>query len=376
MKDAGFDELSARADPAPARRRERRAREAAQGRLWTARPGRESAAAGAVAVVSGGLAAPAAETPSGACGESGRPSVALEGRRRRPGDSSSFPCAHRRPRPLELLVPGAERTISPGSADASSRRPRPRSFTWKRDAGTFSMEGRFQNGEGAGHFAFAASPTYLAEQRRGYGDIDEEKAMGLALHDVSRAFIEEMAGLGYKKLSLDELVSCASTGRRPSTRAGSPRSATAVPVDDLLSFRIHGVNPDYMRDRQPGLRAARQGGPRVDAHPRGHARYVRSLKTLGYGPCRSTISSASASTASPGLHPSHPGQRRKDGHRRAPRLHAHPRRGTRVATAYRLPALLFQVGPEGQRASSAVPWPTVLHAKQYKRACPCRMPCY
>src|SRR5262249_53487458 len=51
-------------------------------------------------------------------------------------------------------------------------------FTWKRDAGTFALEGRFQDGDGAGHFAFTPSPEYQADmKRRGYGAIDDEKAL-------------------------------------------------------------------------------------------------------------------------------------------------------------------------------------------------------
>jgi hypothetical protein len=166
--------------------------------------------------------------------------------------------------------------------DASSAEAR---FTWKRDAGVFSLEGRFQNGEGAGHFTFAASPAYRADmKRRGYGDIDDEKAMGLALHDVSRAFIDEMASLGYKKLSLDELQSLRIHGATTEyVRGLAALGYGQIPVDALLSFRIHGATLDYIREIQAlgfkGLPADDLVSFRIHGVT---PDYVRTFKAQGY----------------------------------------------------------------------------------------------
>src|SRR5260370_15050092 len=95
-------------------------------------------------------------------------------------------------------------------------------FAWKRDAGGFAFEGRFQAGAGAGHFTFTPSGAYVADMRsRGYTHIDDEKALSLAIHDVSRAFLGELAALGY------------------------PR----VPMDQLMALRIHGASAEFL----PGL---------------------------------------------------------------------------------------------------------------------------
>jgi hypothetical protein len=158
-------------------------------------------------------------------------------------------------------------------------------FTWKRDPGGFAMEGRFQAGAGAGHFLFALNPEYQADmRRRGYGDIDEEKAMSLALHDVSRAFIDEMAGLGYRKLSLDELQSLRIHGATAEyVRGLASLGYRQIPVEQVLAFRIHGVSPDYVRtfksqgyDRLTGeqLVSMRIHGVSPD--------FVKDLKSLGY----------------------------------------------------------------------------------------------
>ncbi len=158
-------------------------------------------------------------------------------------------------------------------------------FAWKRDAGVFTLEGRFQNGEGAGHFTFAASPAYVADmKRRGYGEIDDEKAMALALHDVSRAFIDEMAGLGYKKLTLDELQSLRIHGTTAEyVRGLASLGYRQVPVDQVLAFRIHGATLDYIREIQAlgftGLPVDELVSFRIHGVT---PDYVKELKTLGY----------------------------------------------------------------------------------------------
>ncbi len=125
-------------------------------------------------------------------------------------------------------------------------------FEWVRDAGRFALQGRFEAGAGAGHFTFAANREYVADmKRRGYGEIDDEKALRLALHDVSRAFVGELAALGYERLPLDELFSLRIHGASPEFIRGlSALGYRKVPVDDLVSLRIHGASLDFIRDMQ------------------------------------------------------------------------------------------------------------------------------
>lgn len=122
-------------------------------------------------------------------------------------------------------------------------------FTWRRDAGSFAMEGRFRDGDGAGHFAFTPSTDYRADmKRRGYGEIDDEKALSLALHDVSRAFIDELAGVGYKQVSLDQLTALRIHSVTPDfVKDLKSLGYSSVPVDQLVSMRIHGVSTDFIR---------------------------------------------------------------------------------------------------------------------------------
>ena len=90
-------------------------------------------------------------------------------------------------------------------------------FEIARDAGTIALEGRFEGGDGAGHFTFTPRPDYVQDLRQqGYGTLDDEKVFSLATHDVSRGFIRELGQLGY----------------------------TRLPLDDLLNLRIHGASPE------------------------------------------------------------------------------------------------------------------------------------
>ena len=152
-------------------------------------------------------------------------------------------------------------------------------FDWTRDAGSFACTGRFEAGVGAGHFIFARNPEYAADmKRRGYGEIDDEKALRLALHDVSRSFIDEprqarlraraarrarsrsgstarawstsrgWPALGYRKLTVDQLTSLRIHGASLEfVREMQALGFTGLPTDGLVSFRIHGVSPGYVR---------------------------------------------------------------------------------------------------------------------------------
>ncbi len=125
-------------------------------------------------------------------------------------------------------------------------------FAWKRDAGAFAFEGRFQAGAGAGHFTFTSSAAYLADMRsRGYGDIDDEKALSLAIHDVSRAFLGELAALGYERVPMDKLMALRIHGASTEFIGGlAGLGYKRLEVDQLVALRIHGASLEFVRDLQ------------------------------------------------------------------------------------------------------------------------------
>ena len=158
-------------------------------------------------------------------------------------------------------------------------------FELMRDAGTLTFEGRFQEGEGAGHFAFAPSAEFLAAMRQaGYGNVDGEKAFSLAVHDVSRAFIRDLGALGYERLTLDQLVSLRIHGASPQfIRDLKALGYSGLTVDQLVSLRIHGATPEWIRELAAlGYRAlAVDGLVSLRIHGAG-PEFIRELKDVGY----------------------------------------------------------------------------------------------
>jgi hypothetical protein len=158
-------------------------------------------------------------------------------------------------------------------------------FRMTREAGTFSFEGRFSGGEGAGHFQFELSEAYAqAMAGLGYPKLSPDEHFKLALFDITTQRIKELAALGYKdipleelfqvgifqvtpeyirtltslgyaKLTLEQLVQCRIHGVTPEfireiRGAGYP----SVTAEDLVKLRIHGIGPDFMRALSGGKR--------------------------------------------------------------------------------------------------------------------------
>ncbi len=158
-------------------------------------------------------------------------------------------------------------------------------FDWTRDAGKFACLGRFETGLGAGHFSFAANPEYVSDmKRRGYGDIDIEKALRFALHDVSRSFIDELARLGYERVPMDGLISLRIHGASPEFIKGlASLGYRKLSIDQLTSFRIHGASLDFVRDVQSlgytGLPTDKLVTFRIHGVS---PEFIRAFKALGY----------------------------------------------------------------------------------------------
>jgi len=96
-------------------------------------------------------------------------------------------------------------------------------FQLKRDAGTFSFEGWFKEGNGSGHFTFTPNSSFAAELGRlGFGKSDDEQLQALAMSDVGMAYLNELKAQGYDTTTVDQLRFGMSSGllgmiRRPAT---------------------------------------------------------------------------------------------------------------------------------------------------------------
>lgn len=125
-------------------------------------------------------------------------------------------------------------------------------FELRRDAGTFTFEGRFDGtgpgSGGAGTFTFQGSPTYVREMAGLGYEVEAKDLFSLALFDVSRQLISELRQLGYDDLSLDKLVELRIHGVSPGfIREMAEVGLRDLPADRLVELRIHGVRPELVR---------------------------------------------------------------------------------------------------------------------------------
>jgi hypothetical protein len=171
------------------------------------------------------------------------------------------------------------------SSDQVAGAPKEVSFELVRDAGALRFAGRFQSGEGSGHFTFMPRADFIAGMSAlGYPAIDTEKAYTLATLDVSRRFIEELGSLGHRGLTLDQLVALRVHGAdAPFIRALQTLGYDYLSADRLVSFRIQGVSPDFITEMK-GVGYGHLSPYDLESF-RAHgvsAEFVRDLQALGY----------------------------------------------------------------------------------------------
>jgi hypothetical protein len=124
-------------------------------------------------------------------------------------------------------------------------------FELRREAGVIAFDGSFRDGEGVGHFVFTPDASYASKLRsmgvRSDDDVDDEKLLSLALHDVSTDFIRAMRREGYDE-PLDHYVSMRIFRVTPEL-VSELRSLgyDHLGYDDLIASRIHKATPEYIR---------------------------------------------------------------------------------------------------------------------------------
>ena len=118
----------------------------------------------------------------------------------------------------------------------------------------------------------------------GYEGLTADQIYSCAALDVDRAFLRDLASEGYARLSFDDLVAHAHPWRRPRVHPGARVAGIQrLPVDDLVSMRIHGATPGYIRQMES--RATGSSPPTTSSRcgsTESHRSSSVNCKALGY----------------------------------------------------------------------------------------------
>lgn len=161
----------------------------------------------------------------------------------------------------------------------------PAHFELRRDAGTFTFDGRFHRGEGFGEFRFTPNPEYVQEMKAlGYSSLSLDQLFAFAVHDVTRPFVKAMGELGYRNLSADQLIALRIHGATPEfARAMKGLLPSTPSVDQLVAMRIHGVSLDFANEMKTLLGKDFSVDQYVAFRIHGVSpEFVKEMKGMGY----------------------------------------------------------------------------------------------
>jgi hypothetical protein len=129
----------------------------------------------------------------------------------------------------------------------------PVQFEMRREAGTITFEGTFDDGHGAGRYTFVPNPDYPRmlerlgiefEAKRGE---EAREMLSLVLFDVSTSFIRSMQAIGYKE-PLQQYVAFRIFKVDPEyVGAMSAVGFGDLSADELVATRVHNVSPEYIQ---------------------------------------------------------------------------------------------------------------------------------
>jgi hypothetical protein len=160
------------------------------------------------------------------------------------------------------------------------------SLELRREAGTIKMSGNVRARRGFGIFDFVPNPEFARQVgvAPGRRELTTGRLFSLAVHNVSRAWIQQLESLGYRNLDLDDLLAMRIHGVTPEFITEMRQHGfDSLDHDDLVAARIHGATPAYLRELE-GLGSSGLGFKDVIAF-RIHGvtpDFIQELADVGY----------------------------------------------------------------------------------------------
>lgn len=166
-------------------------------------------------------------------------------------------------------------------------------FELRREAGDTAFEGTFKGGKGAGQFTFVPRPEFLdgvralgidtGKSKHGRAQDQDEQLFGLAMCDVTLAYIKSMIAEGYR-VGLDDYLSMRIFDVTPEyIHEMRDLGFEKVSHDELVASRIHGVTPSYVREmRKAGWDLSLDDYQASRIHGATPA-FAEQMRRLGYG---------------------------------------------------------------------------------------------
>jgi beta-lactamase regulating signal transducer with metallopeptidase domain len=158
-------------------------------------------------------------------------------------------------------------------------------FTFRREAGTFTIDGVCRGGICGGTYAFEPNPAFPAElAKRGVGAPTAREQFQLAIMDVGAGWLDELSKHGYQKPDIRGMVRAAEHGvSLDYVRDMAGLGYRAGTVDALIKLRDHGVDPEYVRGMAANGFSALSSENLVRARDHGvDPAYVTGMRDLGY----------------------------------------------------------------------------------------------
>jgi hypothetical protein len=121
----------------------------------------------------------------------------------------------------------------------------------RREAGTIKMTGNVRARRAFGIFDFVPNPDFAQQIGAAPAgrDLTTGRLFAFAVHNVSRAWIDQLESLGYRNLDLDELLAMRIHGVTPEFITQLRQHGFEhLDHEDLVAARIHGATPEFLRE--------------------------------------------------------------------------------------------------------------------------------